>query len=117
MQQEQTVGAFLDFPETGEDGRIDRIYPRANFSELMSQVRRCEPGPLKMIGVIMIVDALITRIKEGGLGVESGMMDPSTKKKVPNATGELLQFDDRLRKFRCDRNGRESGMATPGSLG
>ena len=104
MQQEQTVGVFLDFPVVGEDGRIDRIYPSANFSELISQVRRCEPGHLKMVGVIMVVDALITRIKEAGLGVESGMKDPSTKKKAPNATGELSQFDDRLRKFRCDRN-------------
>ena len=104
MNQEQTVGVFLDFPVVGEDGRIDRIYPRANFSELISQVRRCELGHLKMVGVIMVVDALITRIKEAGLGVESGMKDPSTKKKTPNATGELSQFDDRLRKFRCDRN-------------
>ena len=104
MKQEQTVDVFLDFPVVGEDGRIDRIYPRANFSELISQVRRCELGHLKMVGVIMVVDALITRIKEAGLGVESGMKDPSTKKKTPNATGELSQFDDRLRKFRCDRN-------------
>ena len=104
MQQEQTVGVFLDFPVVGEDGRIDRIYPRANFSELISQVRRCEPGYLKMVGVIMVVEALITRIKEAGLGVESGRKNPSTKKKTPNATGELSQFDDRLRKFRCDRN-------------
>ncbi len=104
MHQEQTVGVFLDFPVVGEDGRIDRVYPRANFSELISQVRRCEPGHLKMVGVIMVVDALITRIKEAGLGVESGMKDPLTKEKAPNATGELFPFDDRLRKFRCDRN-------------
>ncbi|MDE0306860.1 MAG: hypothetical protein OXI87_18570 [Albidovulum sp.] len=104
MQQEQTVGVFLDFPAVGEDGRIDRIYPRANFSELISQVRRCEPGYLKMVGVIMVVEALITRIKESGLGVRPGMKDPATKKKAPNATGELSQFDDQLRKFRCDRD-------------
>ncbi len=104
VKQEQTVGVFLDFPVMGEDGRIDRIYPRANFSELISQVRRSELGHLKMVGVIMVVDAVITRIKEAGLGVESGMKDPSTKKKIPNATGELSQFDDRLKKFRCDRN-------------
>ena len=63
MQQKQTVGVFLDFPVVGEDGRIDRIYPKANFSELISQVRRCEPGYLKMVGVIMVVEALIDRIK------------------------------------------------------
>ena len=50
VQQEQTVGVFLDFPVVREDGRIDRIYPRANFSELISQVRRCELGHLKMVG-------------------------------------------------------------------
>ena len=104
MQQKQTVGVFLDFPVVGEDGRINRIYPKANFSELISQVYRCEPGHLKMVGVIMVVDALITRIKEAGLGVASYMKDPSTKDKAPNGTGELSQFDDRLRKFRCDRN-------------
>ena len=95
---------FLDFPVAGEDGRIDGICPKANFSELISQVRICEPGYLKMVGVIMVVDALITRIKVAGLGVASGMKDPSTKKTAPNATGEMARFDDRLRKFRCDRN-------------
>ena len=104
VQQEQTVGVFSDFPAVGEDGRIDRIYPGANFSELISQVRRCGPGHLKMVGVIMVVDTLITRIKEAGLGVASGMKDPSTNKEAPNATGELSQFDGRLRKFKCDRN-------------
>ena len=104
MKQEQTVGVFLDFPVMGKDGRIDRIYPKANFSELISQVRRCERGHLKMVGVIIVVDALIARIKEAGLGARSGMKDPSTKKRAPNATGELSQFDDRLRKFRFDRN-------------
>ena len=104
MQQERTVGVSLDFPVVGEDGRIDRIYPRANFSELISQVRRCELGHLKMVGVIMVVDALLTRIKEARLGVAPGFKDPSTNKEVPNATGQLAQFDNRLRKFRCDRN-------------
>ena len=104
MQQEQTVGVFLDSPVLRTDGRIDRIYPKANFSELISQVRKCELGYLKMVGVIMVVDALITRINEAGLGVGSGMTDPSTKEKAPNATGEMAQFDDRLREFRCDRN-------------
>ena len=98
MQQEQTVGVFLDFPVVGEDGRINRIYPRANFSELISQVRRCEPGYLKMVGVIMVVDALITRIKEAGLG------NPPNKKKKLAATGEMIQFNERLKTFRCDRN-------------
>lgn len=78
MQQEQTVGAILDFPVVGEDGRIDRIYPRANFSELILQVRRCEPGHLRLVGAIMVVDALITRIKAAGLGVAKGTTDPST---------------------------------------
>ena len=104
MQQEQTVGVFLDFPVVGEDGRIDRIYPRANFSELISQVRRCEPGHLKMVGVIMVVEALLIRIKVAGLGVEAGRKDPSTKKNARNTTGELSRFDDRLRKFRYDRD-------------
>ena len=31
VQQEQTVGVYLDFPVMGEDGRIDRIYPRAKL--------------------------------------------------------------------------------------
>ena len=104
MQQEQTVGVFLDFPAVGEDGRIDRFYPRANFSKLISQVCRCEPGHLKMVGVIMVVEALLTRIKEAGLGVEAGMKDPLTKKIPNDATGELSQFDGRLRKFRYDRD-------------
>lgn len=104
VQQKQPVGVFLDFPVVGEDGRIDRLYPRANFSELISQVRRCELGHLKMVGVIMVVDALITRIKGAGLGVGSDMKDPSTMKKTQYATGELSQFDARLRKFKDDRN-------------
>ncbi len=104
MQEEQTVGVFLDFPVMGEGGRIDRIYPKANFSELISQVRKCEPGYLKIIGVIMVVEALLDRIKESGLGVRPGMKDPSTKKKAPNATGELSQFDAQLKEFRCDRD-------------
>ena len=105
MQQEQTVGVFLDFPVMGEDGRIDRIYPRANFSELISQVRRCELGHLKMVGVIMVVDALITRIKKADLGVPPAKVRKGRKGgKWRNATGELSQFDDQLKKFRCDRN-------------
>ena len=32
------------------------------------------------------------------------MKDPSTNERAPNATGELSRFDDRLGKFRCDRN-------------
>lgn len=102
--QEQTVGVFLDFPVMGEDGRIDRLYPKANFSALISQVRRCEPGYLKMVGVIMIIDALISRVKEAGLGTPSYIKDPSTKRKVPNGTSEMVQFNDRLKKFNCDRN-------------
>ena len=104
MQQKQTVEVFLDYPVAGEDRRINRVYPKVNFSELISQVRRCESGHLRMVGVIMVVDALITRIKEAGMGLEAGMRDPSTNKKAPNATGELSQFNDRLKKFRCDRN-------------
>ena len=98
-----TVGVFLDFPVMGEDGRIDGFYPKANFSELISQVRRCEPGHLKMVGVIMVVDALLDRIKEAGLGAKPRMKDPSTKKKARKATGKLSQFDDRLQQFCCDR--------------
>ncbi len=102
VKQEQTVSVFLDFPVVGKDGRIDRIYPRANFSELISQVRRCEPGHLKMVGVIMVVEALLSRVKEAGLGEPPRK---KTKKKPPRpASGELSQFDDRLRQFRCDRN-------------
>jgi len=102
VKQEQTVGVYLDSPVVGEDGRIDRIYPRANFSELISQVRKCEKGHLKMVGVIMVVEALLTRIKEAGLG----QPPPKKAKKKPRrpASGELSQFDDRIRKFRCDRN-------------
>ena len=81
-----------------------RFRARVRLSALISQVRRCEPGYLKMVGVIMVVEALITRIKVAGPGVASGIKDPSTKKTAPNATGEMARFDDRLRKFRCDRN-------------
>ena len=54
--------------------------------------------------VIMVVEALIMRVKEAGLGVEKGKKDPLTRKKAPNATGEMSQFDDQLRQFRCDRD-------------
>ena len=103
VQREKIVSVFLDFPVMGEDGCIDRIYPeKANFSRLVSQVHRCELGHLKMVGAIMVVDALLTRIEEAGLGERPYK---KTKKKPPRpATGELSQFDDRLRKFRCDRN-------------
>lgn len=104
MRQEQAVGVFLDFPVVGEDGRIDRLYPKANFSELISQIRRCELGLLKMIGVIMTIDALITRVKEASLGLAPGMKDPLTGNKVKNATDEMVQFDNQLKQFRCDRN-------------
>ena len=105
VQQEQTVPVFLDFPVAGEDGRIDRMYPRANFSALISQVRRCESGHLKMVGVIMVVDALLDRIKEAELGVAAGLKNPLTKRKDwENSTGELSRFNDRLKEFRCDRN-------------
>ena len=102
--ERQTVRAFLDFPAIGEDGRIDRVYPAANFSKLIAQVRRCESGYLRLVGVIMVVEALITRIKEAGLGVEAGMKDPLTKKEVPGSTGEMAPFNDHLQRFRHDRN-------------
>ena len=102
--KKQTVDVFLDFPVKGENGRIDRIYPSTNFAKLLSQIRICEPGYLKMVGVIMVVEALITRSKESGLGVAPDMKDPLIKKKVHNATGEMAQFDDRLKQFRRDRD-------------
>jgi len=96
--QEQTVNTFLDFPMMGEDSRLHGIYPKANFSELIAQVRRCPPGFLRLVGIIMVVDALITRIKEAGLG------RPPSKKKGQPATGEMARFDERLKTFRKDRN-------------
>ena len=52
----------------------------------------------------MVIEALITRSKESGLGVAPDMKDPLTKKKIQDATGEMAQFNDRLKKFRDDRD-------------
>ena len=104
MQQKRTVGIYMDFPVVEKDGSIGRIYPKANFSKLISQVHRCELDYIKMIGLIMVIDALIVRIQVAGLGEIKVMKDRLTRKKVQNATGELVQFDDQLKQFRCDRN-------------
>ena len=101
---DQLVSVFLDFPKIEGDERIGRLYPEANFSKLISQVRNCEPSYLKMVGVIMIIEALISRVKESGLGVAPNMKDPLAKGKVQDATGEMSRFNDRLKKFRADRN-------------
>lgn len=110
----RTVNVFLNFPKVGESGWIHGVYPSKRFSRLVSELDELDAdiqGLAKLVGIVGIIDAVLTLVKEAGLGTDvklGSRGDPCLGerkiKKNGNATDELARFEAGLVRFRNDRN-------------
>ena len=110
----RTVDVFLNFPTLGAGGQIQGVYPSKRFSALIGQVDGLDAdrqGLAKLVGIVGIVDAVLTLIEESGLGTDvklgsrgNACLGERRIRKNGNATGELARFEAGLVRFRNDRN-------------
>jgi len=110
----RTVSVFLNYPKSDGKGRIQGVYPSKRFSRLISQIDKLETGEqglAKLIRTIGAIEAVLTHIENSELGTDvklGGRRDPCLGgrkiKRGGNASGELVQFETRLVRFRNDRN-------------